>query len=49
MRRWKGTTGFYIKQIMRGESKTAERQREGVCERQSVAENGDSVSNKIDR
>jgi len=42
MIRWKCTTGFFIsKQIMWGERKTTERQkeRERVCERQWVARN----------
>jgi hypothetical protein len=40
---------FISKQIMWGESKTAERQKERVCVRDSVLlEMKDSVGNKID-
>jgi hypothetical protein len=37
-----------LKQNMQGESKTVERQKKRECERQSVAGNENSISNKID-
>jgi len=39
---------FILNKLSGGESKTAERQKERVCERQSIPGSEDSVGNKID-